>query len=168
MHPFDSLTLPTGHVFIFTPCPGTKGNSVNEAIAELKQGGAKAIITMMPQADLEQCDVTDIPAVCQAQDIGWVHLPVEDDEAPEAPFDEAWQQSLSLIDSWLTNKTPIALHCKGGTGRTSLIGAILMHRLGYSWEDTVAHIRTVRPTGVRIPKHVAYLQKVVFGNKQNA
>jgi len=165
MHPFDTLTLPTGHTLIFTPCPGTKGNSVSEAIAELKQGGALALITMMPQADLEKFEVTDIPAACQAQGIDWVHLPVEDDEAPEARFEEAWQQNLATIDSWLANKTPIALHCKGGTGRTSLIGAILMQRLGYSWEDTVAHIRTVRPTGVRIPKHVAYLQEVVFRNK---
>lgn len=161
-HPFDTLTLPSGHSLIFTPCPGTKGNSVQDAIVELHQGGARALITMMPQADLERYDVTHIPEACAAMGIEWVHLPVEDDEAPEAPYKHAWQQNEGIIDRWLAEKTPIALHCKGGTGRTSLIGAILMQRLGYGWDETVAQIRTVRPTGVRIPKHVSFLTSQVF------
>ena len=162
MHPFDTLMLPCQRQLIFTPCPGTKGNSVSEALAELKAGGANALITMMTQADLERFAVSDIASQCEALGLEWVHLPVEDDQAPEAPFDMAWQESLATLDRWLEQKLTIALHCKGGTGRTSLIGAILMARLGYSWEQTLEHIRTVRPTGLRIPKHVAYLTEQVF------
>ncbi len=43
-HPFDILTLDNGSRLIFTPCPGTKGTSVAEAMQVLKDAGAQAMV----------------------------------------------------------------------------------------------------------------------------
>ena len=45
-HPFDKLPLSTDGALIFTPCPGTKGASLNDSLARLKAAGAEAVITL--------------------------------------------------------------------------------------------------------------------------
>ena len=47
-HPYDLLSIPgIPGKLIFTPCPGTKDTSLEEALASLKQAGASAVITLM-------------------------------------------------------------------------------------------------------------------------
>lgn len=158
MHPYDTLPLLNGAHLILTPCPGTKGVSTEQSVADLKAGGADALVTMMPEADLKRFGVADIPQACELQGMAWFHLPVEDDEAPEAPFFEAFERYAKTLDDLLFSGKTLALHCKGGTGRTSLIAAILMHRQGYSWDELKTKIQAVRPTGLSIPAHVTFLQ----------
>ncbi|WP_315709725.1 hypothetical protein [Brenneria uluponensis] len=43
-HPFDILTLDNGAKLIFTPCPGTKGVPLADALKPLKKAGAQVVI----------------------------------------------------------------------------------------------------------------------------
>ena len=52
-HPYDLLGIPgIPGKLIFTPCPGTKDTSLEVALVALKQAGASAVITLMPQNEL--------------------------------------------------------------------------------------------------------------------
>lgn len=157
-HPYDVLTIPQrpGRL-IFTPCPGTRDASLNEALASLKAAGAQAIITLMPNAELTSNSAADLPAICAEHGLVWLHLPVADEHAPLADFDAAWDrhhdETLALLDA----DAALAIHCKGGSGRTGLIAARILIELGFDHETAVQQVQALRPKAIQHPAHVGWL-----------
>lgn len=154
-HPFDILSLTTGQL-IFTPCPGTKGVSLTDSVAQLKAAGAAALITLMPDYELNQNSADNLGAICQELGLQWFQLPIADDCAPAETFAQAYAEQKTTILSLLRAGKTIAIHCKGGSGRTGLMAAILMAELGYNKADATAQVQSLRPKALGHPVHIAY------------
>ncbi|WP_214001076.1 tyrosine-protein phosphatase [Arsukibacterium sp.] len=154
-HPFDMLNLTTGKL-IFTPCPGTKGTDVANSIAQLKTAGAAAVITLMPDTELSQNNAENVGAICEEFGLQWFQLPIADDCAPAALFEQGYANHKAAILSLLQADNTVAIHCKGGSGRTGLMAAILMAELGYSKADATAEVQSLRPKALCHPVHQAY------------
>jgi hypothetical protein len=60
VHPVDLLILPSNGKLIFTPCPGTKGVTLQDSIDQLKRAGPSALITMLPDDELHEIGVVDL------------------------------------------------------------------------------------------------------------
>ncbi|MEC8228491.1 MAG: dual specificity protein phosphatase family protein [Pseudomonadota bacterium] len=157
-HPFDYLELNTG-TLMFTPCPGTKGVSLSDSIGQLKAAGAAAIITLMPTHELEQNDVAQIGVICEELGLEWYQLPIEDDCAPEQAFEAAFTDYKASILALLQAGKKVAIHCKGGSGRTGLMAAILMTQLGYGKTEAQAIVQQLRPKALCHPVHQSYFAK---------
>ncbi|MGL6327563.1 phosphatase domain-containing protein [Aeromonas rivipollensis] len=132
MHPFDILNLDNGARLIFTPCPGTKEASLQASLKTLQAAGADAVVTMMPDAELSEFKADSLPAECAALGLAWFQLPVEDDCAPEAPFAAAFASHKTALLARLAAGQTLAIHCRGGSGRTGLMAAILLLEAGYA------------------------------------
>lgn len=154
-HPFDYLELSTG-TLIFTPCPGTKGVSLSESISQLKTASAAAIITLMPTHELQQNDAEGIGDICKELGLEWYQLPVEDDCAPEHEFETAFAEYKAAIMALLQDGKTVAIHCKGGSGRTGLMAAILMTQLGYSKSEAQTLVQQLRPKALCHTVHQGY------------
>jgi len=158
-HPFDTLPLENGAGIIFTPCPGTKGVELKESLSQLQQGGAVAVLSMTPPAEMQTLQVTELPTQCAALGVQWFNLPVEDDAAPAAPFEAAWQAHQAEIMALLAAGKTLAIHCKGGSGRTGLMAAMLQIALGRSLQAATEAVQSLRPKALTIPAHVVYLKQ---------
>ncbi len=154
-HPFDYLELYTG-TLMFTPCPGTKDASLSDSIGQLKAAGAAAVITLMPTHELEQNDVAHIGVICEELGLEWYQLPIEDDCAPEQTFETAFADDKTAILALLQAGKKVAIHCKGGSGRTGLVAAILMTQLGYDKTEAQALVQQLRPKTLCHPVHQSY------------
>lgn len=159
MHPHDKLALSNGSTFIFTPCPGTKETSIHEAVSVLQQAGATAVITMNADEELSQLGVATLGDEIADMGMRWFQLPVEDDCEPEAAFAQAWQTNKAAMLALIADKKTIAIHCRGGTGRTGLMAAILMLETGYSWAEAKSMVQSVRPKALTLAPHLNYLKK---------
>lgn len=154
-HPFDYLELNTG-TLMFTPCPGTKGVSLSDSLGQLKAAGAAAVITLMPTHELEQNDAAHIGVICEELGLEWYQLPIEDDCAPEQAFEAAFTDYKASILALLQAGKKVAIHCKGGSGRTGLMAAILMTQLGYGKTEAQALVQQLRPKTLCHPVHQSY------------
>lgn len=159
-HPYSVLTSEQikGQL-IFTPCPGTQDTSVAEALDTLKEAGASALLTLMPTDELTQNEVENLPGQCQQRGIEWFHLPVEDDQAPGEPFQAAWDANRERIKQLLNEGKNIAIHCKGGSGRTGLIAAQLLIECGVPFRDAVSDVQELRPRAIQHPAHINYISQ---------
>jgi len=157
-HPFDFLALDNGARFIFTPCPGTKATSVLDAVTTLQQAGADSIITLMADEELSRNDAQQLPTVCNDLSIDWFQLPIKDDCEPEADFATAFEQYKAELLNQIDTKKTIAIHCRGGSGRTGLMAAILMLESGTSWQQVKASIQAIRPKALSLEPHLNYLK----------
>jgi len=51
----------------------------------------------------------------------------------------------------LRNQGTVAVHCKGGSGRTGLVIGILMYELGYNKTNIINQVQKVRPKALSNP-----------------
>lgn len=158
-HPFDILTLDNGAKFIFTPCPGTKGVALKESIAQLHAVGTNMIITTMFDAEMEKNQVTAMPKLCADSKIEWLQLPIEDDAAPDECFETQWLLNKNVILAAINNQQTIAVHCKGGTGRTGLVIALILLALGWESSKVISTVQKMRPKSLINNKQLGYFQQ---------
>lgn len=160
-HPFDVFSTPVfSGKLLFTPCPATKDTSLVDAVHTLKQAGASGIITLMADAELAENAAAELGQVCQQMNMQWYQLPVADDAAPATDFQAAWQQySVDILQRLNAGET-LAIHCKGGSGRTGLIAAQIVLAAGGALDTTITAVQALRPRALQHPAHLAYLQQL--------
>ena len=144
-HPFDVLTLDNGAQLIFTPCPGTKETSLEDAVSQLKQAGTQMLVTLMFDEEIAKNNAELLPMVCARQGIAWVQLPMPDDAVPNEVFESQWQANKADILNVINNKGIVAVHCKGGSGRTGLAVGLILLALGWSGDKVLTEVQRLRP-----------------------
>ena len=153
-HPYDLLGIPgIPGKLIFTPCPGTKDTSLAAALAALKRAGASAVITLMPQNELAANGAEHIARHCEALGLAWYHLPVADEQVPQEDFAQGWKASRQAILEQLRAGQALAIHCKGGSGRTGLIAARLLIEAGIARSEAIVLVQSLRPRAIQHPAH---------------
>ncbi len=168
-HPFSAMTLDDGvGNILFTPCPGTKEVDLQTSLEQLAAAGASAVLTLMPKDEMQRNAVTDLPEICAQLGLQWFHLPIEDDHAPEQEFYNAWQIAKTKIHALLDAGKSIAIHCKGGTGRTGLVTAQILLERGIPVDEVIARVRAIRPNALQIPAHQVYIQQIARDIVENA
>ena len=159
-HPYDILRVPgLAGALIFTPCPGTREATLEQALLALKQAGAAGVITLMPHSELAASGAGQIAQQCQALDLAWYHLPVADEQVPLEDFGEGWRASRQALVEHLRGGRSLAIHCKGGSGRTGLIAARLLIEAGIARSEAIALVQALRPKAIQHPAHLNWIKQ---------
>lgn len=158
VHPLFTLPIKNSEAnIILTPCPGTKDADLTTSLNEIKGAGAEAILTFMTQAELDKNNLSDIGESVKAKGMSWFHLPIVDDEAPQSPFITAWESAGPAIHRLIEQGKSIAVHCKGGSGRTGLISAQILLERGEAIGPLMKRIQVLRPNAFTHACHRDYL-----------
>ncbi len=158
MHPFAELVLNPGSTatagLLFTPCPGTQGVEIRQALQQLKDAGAKALITLTPEEEMIQLQATDIAAMCRELDLLWFFCPIHDDHAPGLEFAHGWQEASPMVQQLLRTGQKVAIHCKGGSGRTGLVAAKILLEAGFDKIVVKQRVQAIRPYAITLQPHL--------------
>jgi protein-tyrosine phosphatase len=103
--------------------------------------------------------VLSLPDICHHQQTSWLQLPIIDDEAPDKAFESQWEKYKGQILTELKNNGVVAIHCKGGTGRTGTVIAMILLELGWPVNKIIAEVQNVKANALRIQKQRDYLNK---------
>lgn len=165
-HPYETLALPNGAKLLFTPCPGTKAATLEESLQQLKQQGVSMLLTLMFCKEMVENDITKLPELCDTLQIKWLQLPIVDDEAPQESFQQRWDKYKHLIFDEINNKGVVAVHCKGGTGRTGTVISMLLLQLGWPVAKIKQEVQALKPNALRIQKQIDYLNSTLSHSKE--
>lgn len=161
IHPLFTLTVENSTAsIILTPCPGTKDADLISSLQQIKAFGAVALLTFMTQGELDKNQLSDIGKTTEAQGLLWFHLPIVDDEAPGKPFLEAWKNVGPIVHDLIAQGKTIAVHCKGGSGRTGLVSAQILVERGETLAPLMERIQLVRPNAFMHACHRDYLTEL--------
>ena len=159
-HPIYVLPCPSGQgELLLTPCPGSKNADLETSLRDLKNAGASAVLTLMTQEEMHINNVGTLASHCQTQGFAWFHLPMDDECAPAQPFLDAWAQHREEIHRRLNNDETIALHCKGGSGRTGIVAAQILMERGAGKDKTIVDIKALRPNAFSHAVQIDYIQQ---------
>ena len=163
-HPFDIIELENGAKLLLTPCPGTKGASLESSLLALKQAGTNMVITLMFDKDMQDNNICGLPQLCKGNGIGWIQLPIVDDSIPCDIFESKWDKNLALIRDVLVQQGVITIHCKGGYGRTGLVAGLILISSGLTKEQAKNKVQEVRPNSLRNERQLAYFNAFSSSN----
>lgn len=157
-HPLTVVPLDNGAQFIFTPCPGTKDSDLTSSVQTIREAGADAVITTLSDQEIEQLQVSGLGEEISRAGMHWFQLPIEDDESPDELFLEQFSEVKSMLSSLIDDKATIAIHCRGGSGRTGLMAAILLLEKGLDWSAIKTRIQAARPKSLTLEPHTNFLK----------
>ena len=169
----DSIVLPDNCGEIgMTFCPAKKtgafpvlpGNrELNIDMHMISAWGAKAVVTLLEDFELEMLSVTALPSLLQSRGIEWHHLPIRDVDIPDLDFEEQWRISGKRLMAILSANGKVLLHCRGGIGRTGTIAAKLLVELGYEPVAAIALVRKTRPGTIETRAQENYVLNLQCG-----
>ena len=147
----------------FTRCPGrrdpgTAARCLREDLAAIRAWGAGLLVTLVAPAELDLLGVPDLGARARAAGMAWLHQPIVDFGVPDAGFEAAWVTAGEAIRTRLRAGRDVALHCRGGLGRSGMIAARLLVELGTAPEAAIAAVRAARPGAIETPEQEAHVR----------
>jgi len=162
-HPYYTINIENGARIIFTPCPGTKNVRLEASIKNLKQVDSTMLLTLMFDDEMRENHIQSISNLCKRYDMTWLQLAIVDDDIPNKAFEYKWKKYRQLVLSTLRGGGCIIIHCKGGTGRTGLVAAMILSCYGWPISKVISCIQNIRPNALKNTNQLAYLH--LFINK---
>lgn len=127
-----------------TILPGRKdrGRDLATDIAEIKNAGVAAVVTLISNAEFPEYGVPDLLSAYHAAGLDVLHTPIKDQGVPTR------EQAASIVAFLQKNadaRRRTVLHCVGGLGRTGVAAALYLRasaRLG--GDEAINRVRAVR------------------------
>jgi protein-tyrosine phosphatase len=116
-------------------------------IAEWKASGLNVVVSLLEAEEVSELGLRREAELCRAAGIDFVSFPIPDRGVPNSRR-HALQIANSIAQS-VSGGQSIAIHCRAGIGRSSMVAACALVRLGVEAADAFILIREAR--GLSVP-----------------
>ena len=116
-------------------------------IRRLKTAGVDIIVSALTISETEELGLEAEAACCRDEGILFLSFPIEDRSVPSSLAD--FNALVNRVNAHLGGGKAVAVHCRAGIGRSSLIAACLLLRNGMSADSAFRAIETSR--GLPVP-----------------
>lgn len=166
-HPLhiNELQLAEGALGL-TFCPGKKGESVygepwerdlETDLDVIRKWGASTVVTLMESHELESLGVPDLGDSVARRGMMWIHAPIVDVSVPDKDFERRWNGVQGDIRRSLSDSGKVAIHCRGGLGRTGLVAARILVEEGCDAREAIKRVRQARPGAIETQAQEDYV-----------
>jgi len=115
-------------------------------IAEWKASGLEVIVSLLEPEEVSDLGLQQEAALCRASGIEFLSFPIPDRGVPE--ISDATKIAESIA-AGIADGRAIAIHCRAGIGRSSIVAACAMICAGIEARDALSRIKEAR--GVSVP-----------------
>lgn len=111
-----------------------KGNDwLEDEIRKLSMSGVNMVVSLLEKHEEVELDIEKEHDLCEKYNIKYVNFPIKDRGVPEDIG--SFLQLIYTIDESLRDDKKIAIHCRMGIGRTSVVAAGALIKNGHNPED---------------------------------
>ena len=156
----------------YGPCPGLLVDSrgglsiddqaLGETMRNLADKRVELLAGVIEDSEIEGVDYRDIRDAAARRKIAVECCPLPDFTAPDEDFLRRWQPVETQAIAILRCGRGVAVHCLAGEGRSPLMAACLLVRLGLSHDDALHAVRTALPHAIETEEQLAFLER--YGN----
>jgi len=120
------------------------GDWLEDEVAHWQRSGIETVVSLLERDEEIELQLGDERAVCLERGIAFVSFPIRDRGLPDDTV-----AAMRLAQELAGSGRPIAIHCRAGIGRSSLIAAAILIKAGVRAETALALIEAAR--GLRVP-----------------
>jgi protein-tyrosine phosphatase len=131
-------------------------------IAGWKASGVNLVVSLLEREEVSELGLQRESELCRASGIEFISFPIPDRGVPEAQ--PTLEMARSIADGIASGRS-IAVHCRAGIGRSSIIAACAMICSGIEAGEAIALIKAAR--GVIVPDTEEQRDWVVAFDKAN-
>jgi protein-tyrosine phosphatase len=100
------------------------------------------LVSMLTQPEIDELGLSEEQLHCEESGIRFVNLPITDRGIPSD--EKAFLAVAEELAGEVRGGKDVAVHCRAGIGRSSLMVASILHALGWKTEDALAAIELSR------------------------
>lgn len=145
----------SGGILAICPLPGRDGDYAGD-MAHLYEWAPAIVLSLTTEVELLVAKAQSLGPDLQTHGTRWVHLPIEDMQAPDAAFAQHWQGFSQTARRALAGGGRVLVHCHGGCGRSGMIALRLMIEVGDDPQTALTRLRTVRPCAIETKAQMAW------------
>jgi len=123
------------------------GEWLDDEIAGWKAANIAVVVCLLERSEIDELGLIDEEALCRRQGIEFVSFPIPDRGHPETLGPT--ETLAHAIAAELKGGSAVAIHCRAGIGRSSLIAACTLIGLGFS--SHAAFDMIARARGLKVP-----------------
>ena len=128
--------------------PRPRGNDwLCEEIGALSREGIEILVSMLTDAEAEELGLNDESEECAAAGISFVNLPIPDRSVPSDT--NAFLRTVEELATKVREGHSVAVHCRASIGRSSVLAASILTRLG--WDAKTAFDAVEAARGCSVP-----------------
>jgi protein-tyrosine phosphatase len=123
------------------------GDWLADEVAGWKSEGIDVVVSLLEEHEIVELGLQTLPTSCRSAAIELVSFPIPDRGVPASTIRA--DELVRRLSEAVTEGKAVAIHCRAGIGRSSLIAACVLARAGYDVAnafDTIAKAR-----GIRVP-----------------
>jgi len=115
-------------------------------IAAARRDGVDVIVSALTEPENQELGLSEEAKYCKESAIEFLSFPIEDRSLPDS--EESLDAFIGSLDERLKQGKSIAIHCRAGIGRSSMLCACLLVRRGLSSESAFQRIQQARGCAV--------------------
>jgi protein-tyrosine phosphatase len=123
------------------------GDWLEDEIAGWRDEGVGVVVCLLEPNEMVELGLQREPVLCRHHAIDFIAFPIQDRGVPGSKEDTA--ALAKRLAEWLQDGSAVAIHCRAGIGRSSLIAACILGFLGIRPTDAFQAIGKAR--GVTVP-----------------
>ncbi|HXJ11016.1 MAG TPA: dual specificity protein phosphatase family protein [Candidatus Limnocylindrales bacterium] len=123
------------------------GDWLADDIAFVKKGGIQVIVSALTPGEIAELGLIEEEQHCVQQGLKYFTFPIKDRSVPIELAE--FRRFIDKLDVETQAGLAIAIHCRAGIGRSSLIAACLLIRRGFLAEEAFCKIEEAR--GLPVP-----------------
>jgi len=114
--------------------PRPKGwDWLEDDVAAARRSGVDVIVSALTEAEKQELGLSEEGKCCKESTIEFLSFPIEDRSLPDS--EGGLNAFIDSLDERVKQGKSIAIHCRAGIGRSSLLCACLLVRQGFSPES---------------------------------
>lgn len=119
---------------------------LHDEIRDLSQEGVEILVSMLTEEEAEELGLKDESAECAAAGITFVNVAISDRSVPADS--NSFLRSVEQLAAQVREGRYVAVHCRASIGRSSVLAASILVRLGWDAKTAFEVIETARGCSV--------------------
>ncbi len=111
-------------------------------IGLLQRAGIDVVVSALTAAENEELGLVEESLCCQSRGIEFLSFPIEDRSVPNSSAE--FTELVNSVTDFLRKEKAVAVHCRAGIGRSSMIVASALIQIGLSTESAFRSIEESR------------------------
>lgn len=122
------------------------GDWLPDEISSWKEQGVGAVVCLLEREEIEQLELREEAGLCRNSGIEFITFPIADRGLP--PNVRGFAELVRSLRARLDKGTRVAIHCRAGIGRSSVVAACVLRAYGFTTADAFELIAKARGCAV--------------------